>query len=131
MKIIESKVINGCTDPTPLLTRYFILRTPILNIYLHHFHRSDEDREMHDHPWHFFTIILKGGYTEDTPKGKFERKPGAFLFRSAKHIHRVELNGQDCWTLIFVTKKVREWGFWMKEGWLAWYKFHTLKGCGD
>ena len=37
--------------------------------------RSD-DPIMHNHPWAFFTVILKGGYWEHTPvfdKGKFEQ----------------------------------------------------------
>src|SRR5208282_805597 len=45
---------------------------------LHHILRSDEDRHLHDHPWPYVTIILKGGYWEVTPVS------GRAIARSAK-----------------------------------------------
>ena len=37
-----------------------------LNVTLHKIVRSD-DPIMHDHPWPYLTIVLKGGYWEHTP----------------------------------------------------------------
>lgn len=37
-----------------------------IQIRLHHILRSDDDRALHDHPWWYLSIILKGGYWEVT-----------------------------------------------------------------
>lgn len=37
-----------------------------IGVYLHRFHRSDVDRELHSHPWAWsYSIILAGGYIEE------------------------------------------------------------------
>ena len=46
--------------------RWRILSTPWFNIFLHFINRADEDKDLHDHPWSFWSIILKGGYIEFT-----------------------------------------------------------------
>lgn len=156
-------VIKGCIDPSPLLFRYPLLRTPYGDLFLHHFRRSDEDRELHDHPWSFFTLILAGGYLEQLPlaierrylldraahpeevdqilraraaaeepilrtEWRF-RAPGTVHYRPATWVHRVELLGCDAWTLIWVTKKNRFWGFWTRDGWVLNEKYSAAKGC--
>lgn len=103
------------TDGTLYLTRYTLLRLPFLRIRIHHIWTSD-DWCLHDHPWHFMSIILKNGYTEvvegsirninGRPVGKEFAKanpilckiwhwPGAVLFRPATFKHRIELNQID------------------------------------
>jgi hypothetical protein len=49
----------------PYLERYYLFlkdrkRFPF-NVFLHKFLKSDPD-DVHDHPWPYATIILKGGY---------------------------------------------------------------------
>ena len=34
-------------------------------IFLHVIHRQDDDRDPHDHPWDFTSVILKGGYWDE------------------------------------------------------------------
>ena len=41
---------------------------PWKRFYLHIFSRPDKDRELHDHPWNFTTIVLFGGYDEISHK---------------------------------------------------------------
>lgn len=48
------------------LIRYSILSTPWFAIKLHNIMMNDDDC-VHDHPWSFLSIILKGGYWEFTP----------------------------------------------------------------
>lgn len=62
-----TKQIIGDDQGTPYMVRYFISRPNTKKkgrIYLHKFLRSDHDRALHDHPWNFVSIILKGGYWE-------------------------------------------------------------------
>jgi hypothetical protein len=37
-----------------------------VQLYLHKIMRSDADRELHDHPWAFASLILWRGYHEET-----------------------------------------------------------------
>ena len=86
-------------------------------MFLHNFHKSDPD-DLHDHPWPFITIILRGGYWEHTPKGKFWRGAGTINWAGSKSLHRVELEpGLNTWTLFIPGPTVREWGFIDKGIW--------------
>jgi len=91
------------------------------NVTLHKIVRSD-DPIMHDHPWPYLTIVLKGGYWEHTPvfdnDGKmlteFQtwRGPGSFIKRGAGEFHWLELEeGATATTLFFMGSQQREWGF--------------------
>ena len=83
-----------------------------LNIMLHHVVESDEE-DLHNHPWPFFVFILKGGYWEYTPRGKFLREPGYWGIRLPSHFHRIELvnEKEGSWSLFIRGLKVRDWGF--------------------
>ena len=51
---------------------------------------SDEPT-LHNHPWNWGALIVKGGYWEHTPNGKFWRGPGSFRFRKSEDLHYLEL----------------------------------------
>ncbi|QSM01125.1 hypothetical protein SEA_NANOSMITE_80 [Mycobacterium phage Nanosmite] len=98
-------------DPNLVLTRddgsvylkrwHVIPRNKLFNIYLHQFLGSDDDRALHDHPWWFASLVLKGGYYEHFGDGYAHkgdgvgyykwRRPGSFALRKANTAHRVEL----------------------------------------
>lgn len=107
-------------------------------LYLHHILRSDADRELHDHPWAFVSIILWRGYREETQWGewwhwgtKLQRKwPGFILFRAAEHRHRLHLVGGPAWSLVFTSLKKRTWGFWRTGCFIPWREFVARK-CED
>lgn len=109
---------------------YLIPRNPVLNVYLHQFLSSDDDRALHDHPWWFVSVILKGEYREITEHEDVLRVGGGWrlweatrllAFRPAEWRHRVALIRDDgvhespCWTLIVTGRRVRTWGFWCKR----------------
>lgn len=105
----------------PYLTRWTLSGTRFNSdesaVFLHHFHRSDGDDALHDHPWPFTSVILWGGYYEHAvgQDGIIRRRwygPGRVLTRPAEFKHRTELlPNRDCWTLIFRGPKVRSWFF--------------------
>lgn len=122
----------------PYLHRWYLLpRNPILNIYLHRFLRDDEDRARHDHPWPSVSILLRGRYVEETPKGKRLFCAGSVVLRRSTHTHRIELpEGKHAWTLFITGPRLREWGFHCPRGWVHWREFtaptnygQTGKGC--
>lgn len=127
--------------------RWFIIpRNPVLNIYLHKFQKDDEDRALHDHPWWFISIMLKGSYREITGRlspNFVDRSAPSLCFRPATHQHRVVLpviNGKKkpCWTILITGSVQRTWGFWCPRGFVKWSDFlavndygNTAKGCGE
>jgi hypothetical protein len=89
---------------------------------------------VHDHPWPFLTVILKGGYYEWTPQfnSKGEKiaeiakwcGPGSFRWASAHQYHRVEIDPDvECWTLFMPGIKQRDWGFLVKNKWIQWEQY--------
>ncbi|WP_448205458.1 hypothetical protein [Azospirillum sp. sgz302134] len=105
-------------DGTPYLTRRELVRLGPYRLYLHHFHRADQDPEYHDHPWAFVTLIVKGGYVEEvlTFAGVKRRtmRPGRIGFCPVGRAHRVAelLGGGETWTIIATGPKRWEWAFW-------------------
>lgn len=47
------------------LRRLRVAQTPLCGLYLHWINEPDTDRDLHDHPWVFWSLILRGGYSED------------------------------------------------------------------
>lgn len=145
---IGKKIIYGCEGrgdaDSPYLTRYTLLSTPIIQVCLHIFHRSDAD-DLHDHPWPFASLILWRGYVEVVQtfaalsgvdgtlyeeRARSRKYPGMLLFRSARHTHRVELiNGKPAVTLVVMGPRQRTWGFWTKRGWQRWKQYFEELGC--
>lgn len=116
------------------LRRWRLIETPWFGIKLHHILLPDGDRAFHDHPWSFVSLILKGGYTEETPRSLpgrpgllrgpgaciFRRRPGSLHRLAAEDLHRItELHG-SCWTLVINGPRRREWGFVADGTWTDW-----------
>lgn len=57
--------------------RWQILALPWGTLYLHHIARADQDEHLHNHPWNFTSLILKGGYVEIRRCKSFESNPVA------------------------------------------------------
>ncbi len=96
----------------------WLTRLPF-NLYLHRFHRSDDDGALHNHPWRWsLSFILAGGYSEErraTHGDAVERRmvtPWSFNFIRGTDYHRVDLIESDAWSLFFVGPKVGTWFFW-------------------
>lgn len=126
MKLYKKKVIYK-EDNKPYLIRYTLLTSRLFSIKIHNILLSDYDCQ-HDHPWSFFTIILKGGYVEYNPKGSRLYGAGSILYRPAKYIHRLDIF-QSTWTFVITFKKVREWGFWTNNGFVKWFNYSSTNNC--
>ncbi|APQ42187.1 hypothetical protein PBI_MRMAGOO_84 [Mycobacterium phage MrMagoo] len=149
----EPDLVLTRDNGTVYLNRWHVIpRNRFFNVYLHQFLGSDDDRALHDHPWWFASLVLKGGYWEHhedcwmTWRGR-----GSFAIRRAKTAHRVELDTtvdyeaiQDgvpflelqrrekpAWTLVFTGPKIRSWGFHCPQGWIHWRRFDKRNGCGE
>lgn len=109
------------------LDRLILIRCFLGAIMFHRIYLTDSDC-LHDHPWPFLSIILKGGYVEHTKDGAKLYGAGSILFRNAKFTHRLEVY-QPTWTLVFTGSKVRDWGFHTPKGWLNWFNYKSTNSC--
>jgi len=109
---------------------------PWLALRLHHIRSSDQGGVFHDHPWSFFSLILRGGYFEHRPfDGPLPAVPdavpsaiaeepysstwygaGQLLFRRAEGWHRIalaeDLKHEGTWTVVLtLPPRACSWGF--------------------
>lgn len=96
----------------PYLKRW-VVNFGKFSIRLHHWIGSDDPRYMHDHPWGFFTFVIKGGYTDVTETGEEHLGAGSLTYRDAHHKHTVQTDPGGAWTLLLVGPFKRKWGFWV------------------
>lgn len=115
---------NAAHDP--FMVRYKIFRCPWFKVFIHHFLRSDEDSELHDHPWNFTSLILWSGYYEVLPDGGRRRRPGHIIHHRAVDAHRVLLD-RPSWSLVIAWGKKRTWGFYTRFGWVSYSDFFDKK----
>jgi hypothetical protein len=129
-KLGRRRVITSRDGKVEYLIRYYLFlkerKNFPFNITLHKVLVSDEPT-LHDHPWSWGAIIIKGGYWEHIPLFAQEghvvgstrvwRGPGSIRFRSADDLHWLELakdadgNEIPCTSIFFMGRKQKEWGF--------------------
>jgi hypothetical protein len=150
-KLGRRRVIFDRSGKIPYLIRYYLFlkerKSFPFNITLHKVLESDEP-VLHDHPWSWGAIILKGGYWEHIPVHSQEgnvvgstarwRGPGHIRFRKASDLHWLELakdeegNNIPCTSIFFMGRKQKEWGFvrWVKHVGYRWiHNEEYLKGA--
>lgn len=131
-RIGRKRIVMDRVDNEPYLERYYVFLKDRkyfpFNVFIHKFLKSDPD-DVHDHPWPYATLILKGGYYEWTPifdaNGKMIgeqqhwRGPGHFRVCRSKSYHRIELkDGVTAWTMFMPGPQMREWGFLVNNKWI-------------
>lgn len=144
MWALWSKMTIPCPNGEIYLARIRVVQTPWFGILLHDIYEPDQDRDPHDHPWTFWSFVLRGGYIEqvfeDTGMTEpvleygldsgLKRKvyPSKLFGRSRFSLHRMNTDKAhqitniqpNTRTLIFCGPRVRKWGFWTPDGWVHW-----------
>lgn len=110
---MEKFEIPNLDDPLEnYLTRWRIIQTPWFGIYLHRMDGPDSRPTLHDHPWNFLSIVLKGGYEEKYDYMKAIRYITRTNRKKATDVHYIKrLLRVPTWTLMFVGRRKREWGY--------------------
>ena len=131
-RVGRKRIVLDRQSDQPYLERYYLFlkdrKQFPFNVFLHKFLKSDPDH-VHNHPWPYATLILKGGYYEWIPQFNsigekineiaLWRGPGSFRVCGANSYHRIELNPSvDCWTMFMPGPQKREWGFLVKNKWI-------------
>lgn len=113
-------------------------------IFLHKMEAPDPGEDMHDHPWTFWSLILRGGYREDVAHA------GSIHWNDVRHkwlsIHRMRksqchqimaLNKTTSWSLV-VHGPIRHdrdhldspWGFFTPRGWVDSHTYDNTRRDG-
>lgn len=99
-------------------------------IRLHHIRTSDYDRDLHDHPADYRTILLEGGYVEQNIFLKTRKVvAGETVKARAQVFHRItSITQGGVWTVFIMRKKINEWGFIVPEGYkMGWRQYEKRK----
>jgi hypothetical protein len=117
------------------MTRWRVIAVPWFGLYVHRLDKPDPRPTLHDHPWPFLSLILRGGYTEEVgvrSEGESSSPVVGRRSRSWRHgsSHRLRksdahtitgLRRTPTWTLVLVGRRARpepSWGYWDEEGWI-------------
>jgi hypothetical protein len=110
------------------LRRYRIVETSLFGVYLHRIYLPDVDRDPHDHPWKFWSWLLRGAYREAV--STLPEDPGAVHLKthlrwSLHHMplhwaHRITHVEPGTTTLVIRGPRRQRWGFWTKNGFVDW-----------
>ena len=99
-------------------------------VFVHHMAGPDPGKDLHDHPWNFASLILKGGYNEwraqtRTPgnKRRSVRKRWSWKALRRNECHRIDRLHGNTWTLVLHGPRLGEWGFYVPEGWMEWHQY--------
>ena len=147
MRLFTKRVIRNFQGQ-PYLIRYTLISTRFFRCFIHKILRSDDDRDLHDHPWNFATLLLWGRYREQVPydsppmflpDGKMIVKskivgPGTLVCHKAADCHRLDLQQ----TFKFPTERgdlgpvetqfIPVWTLFMAGPRKRDWGFHTSKG---
>lgn len=112
-------------DDEMYLTRWRIIATPFGSLYLHRIGTPDSRPTLHDHPWSFTSIVLRGGYTEvrldkHTMQVRLRvlgglRRRVNVMRRDDAHFILSLRDDRPCWTLLLVGARRRTWGYLRKS----------------
>lgn len=104
------------------LTRLTLLRTPWFQVMLHWIHRPDLDGALHDHPWRFLSIILRGWYEEMVGEPTLDklgllnlrtRVVSIFNYKSKRTAHEVtRVSKRGVLSLVITGPVEKSWGFY-------------------
>lgn len=105
----------------------------LLGVYLHRIDQADPGLDLHDHPWPFLSIVLRGGYTEEVvdtrEAGRAARRFRRSWLRGSAHrlrlheAHRIIDVLPGTVTLVLRGRKQRQWGFYLPYGWVDQQKY--------
>lgn len=121
----------------PQTLRWHLFRWRGIQVALHRWLRSDNDRALHDHSAGNVSVLLTGCYREwfshtwEAPRHKL-RLPFVPYYRGGARPHRVELIHGPVWSLWIRFAPWREWGFWCsKKRWVHWTDYVDQRDSGE
>ncbi len=99
------------------LTRWRVVQTPWGGVYVHRFTGPDPRATLHDHPWNFLSIIVRGGYVERRLDPETMEVDEAHKVRWLNRIRASEAHSimrllrVPTWSVMLVGRRLRTWGY--------------------
>lgn len=106
-------------DPKcPYVIRW-TFETKWFSVRLHKWLGPDDLRNLHDHPWNYLAMVIKGGYVEylddkEEKSSLYQMVPWKPVYRHARRKHAVHPYILPTWSILLTGPEKREWGFWVK-----------------
>lgn len=111
--------------------RWELLKTPWFSIWLHGIYKEDQDEHLHNHPWDFISVVLWGSYLEALKTKVNTQFPGRINVRNGVGYHKIlKLLTKTVYTLFFVTKPKREWGYCVDDKFVDNVTYREMKNAG-
>lgn len=129
---INMTMLIPCRSGEPYLFRRRLIQTPWFGVYLHDIFEPDAQPDPHDHPWTFWSFVLRGTYVEqlhhipwvDHTQYRVQTwKRWSLHKMNRETAHRITHATPGLKTLIFVGKRQRDWGFFTSWGWIPWQEY--------
>lgn len=130
------RMLIPCKNGEDYLFRLRIFDTPLIGVYLHDIFEPDHDRDPHNHPWSFISIVLRGEYQErvyENPDGDLSDETGwepylrtrfSIHRMDTKSAHRIVYAAPKLKTLVIRgPRKPKGWGFFTRKGYVAWQDY--------
>jgi hypothetical protein len=118
------------------IERLDLIRTPWFEIKIHFMQGPDPERDPHDHPWPFLSLVLRGSYIEHRHHRWGWSLSGFWdHFYTERHhrwynwmpypeqAHRITACAPGTITLVLTGGRRREWGFHTRDGWVPWQEY--------
>jgi hypothetical protein len=143
----------------PLMDRWtlFLRNSNWPKLLLHHFLPNREDKDVHDHPRGFLTVVFAGGYDDlvacPSPHAPWPMsgcalcidndglvvrdrlRVGSVRLRRADYAHLTRTDHRGAWTLCLMFPVTRSWGFWRDGRWWPFREYEQRFGmamrCDD
>jgi len=133
---IWSRMIIPCRNGEHYLARLRLIQTPLFAIYLHDIYHDDTDRDPHNHPWTFLSIVIGGdGYIERVYPDP--TKPWTSITKTHKKFsihkmgrvsaHRITYAADGLKTLIITGPRRASWGFFVDGKYIDWKDYERLQ----
>lgn len=108
-------------DGTLYLERWGVEWKSLGGVFVHRMSAPDPGVDLHDHPWPFLALILRGGYTETRAnvrlpwlKRRRQNRTGSLRLMRLDEAHTIDrLNGRTSWSLVIHGRNLRRWGFYV------------------
>jgi len=114
LKLFERAKRTPYFHLTGYMDRFWLFQTPWLCARFHLIKRADAGRHLHDHPFWFRSIILRGSYLEERLDGEINYYHPGYVNSMDPHTwHRIgAICGSSVLTLVFHGPRLsKSWGF--------------------
>jgi hypothetical protein len=115
------------------LRRLRVLNTPWFSVFVYWINEADTGRHPHDHPWTFWSWVVRGGYWEEVwpterhfdlgiPPLQFAHHRWSTHRMGVESAHKIVLATDGLMTVVLTGKRQRRFRFWTPEGKIPWDK---------